>query len=154
MPPKHKSEPELRDALSALQRLADAFARRRAQLARGAGLSEAQWRVLEEIAAEDFMPSLFARRREQTPAAVSKLIRALLDRKLVVASIASGDARQRRYALTAKGAKAIERVREDRQRALDAIWSGLAPERLAEFASFANDLAERMETHERAERGQ
>jgi len=50
-------------AVAALQRLADVFAERREQLAHSAGLSEAQWRVLEEIASEDFMPSLFARAR-------------------------------------------------------------------------------------------
>ena len=79
MAAKDKSDPSLRAALAALQRLADAFAHRRAQLAQSAGLSEAQWRVLEQIAAEDFMPSLFARRRARSAAAVSKVIRQLLD---------------------------------------------------------------------------
>ena len=149
---KHKSEEPLRGALEALQRVSEAFSRRRAQLARGAGLTEAQWRVLEQIAAEDFMPSLFARRQEQTPAAVSKLIRQLLDRGLVEVSISSGDARQRRYAPSAAGRQAMEIVRKDRQRAVDRIWSELDARALADFAAFAGDLAERMEHYEKAER--
>ena len=152
MPKKNKSDEPHRAALAALQRLSDAFARRRGQLARGAGLTETQWRVLEEISAEDFMPSLFARQKEQTPAAVSKVIRQLLDRKLVDVSISPGDARQRRYALTARGRQTMEVVRQDRQRALERIWSGLEPHALEAFSGFASVLAERMETHERAER--
>lgn len=148
---KHKSEDPLADAVAALQRLADAFARRRGQLARGAGLTEEQWRVLDEIAAEDFMPSMFARQKAKTPAAVSKVIRQLLDRKLVEASISSEDARVRRYALTGRGRQTMELVRQDRQRALDRVWSGIAERELASFARFASDLAERLEAHEQAE---
>jgi DNA-binding MarR family transcriptional regulator len=151
MAKKHKAEDPLADAIAALQRLADAFARRRGQLARGAGLSEEQWRVLDEIAAEDFMPSMFARRKAKSPAAVSKVIRQLLDRKLIEASISREDARQRRYALTARGRQTMELVRQDRQRALDRVWSGIAPRELAAFTRFAGDLAERLEAHERAE---
>ena len=69
-------------AIEGLQRLAELFERRRAQLARRVGLSDPQWRVLEEIAREDFMPSLFARRRDAHPAAVSRTLRQLLDRGL------------------------------------------------------------------------
>lgn len=151
MPKKSKPEESLRAALAALQRVSDAFARRRAQLTRGAGLTEAQWRVLEEIAAEDFMPSLFARRQEQTPAAVSKVIRQLLNLKLVEVSISPGDARQRRYALSPKGQQTMEIVRQDRQRALDRVWSGLDARALDAFSDFAGNLAERMEEHERGE---
>ena len=152
MPKKDKTEEPLREALEALQRLSDAFARRRGQLARGADLTEAQWRVLEQIAAEDFMPSLFARRQEQTPAAISKLIRQLLDRGLVEVSISAGDARQRDYALTARGRQTMELVRQDRQRAVERVWSGLDPRALRTFARFAAGLAERMEAHEQAEK--
>ena len=52
-------------AIANLQRLADTFAERRRQLAAGIDLTEAQWRVLEEIEDEDFLPSLFARRRKE-----------------------------------------------------------------------------------------
>jgi DNA-binding MarR family transcriptional regulator len=152
MPKKLKSDEPLRAALAALQRLSDAFARRRGQLARGADLTQAQWRVLEQIAAEDFMPSLFARRQEQTPAAVSKLTRQLLDRGLVAVSISAGDARQRKYALSAKGRQKMEIVRQDRQRAVERIWSGLDARAVAVFARFAGNLAERMEVHEAAEK--
>ena len=151
MAKKHKAEDPLADAIAALQRLADAFARRRGQLARGAGLTEEQWRVLDEIAAEDFMPSMFARRKSKTPAAVSKVIRQLLDLKLIDASISPDDARQRRYALTARGRQTMELVRQDRQRALDRVWSGIAARELAAFTRFSSDLAERLEAHERDE---
>jgi DNA-binding MarR family transcriptional regulator len=153
MPAKDKHDEALRAALEALQRLSDAFARRRGQLARGADLTEAQWRVLEQIAAEDFMPSLFARRQEQTPAAISKLIRQLLDRGLVEVSISAGDARQRDYALTPRGRQTMELVRQDRQRAVDRVWSGLDARALRNFARFAQELSERMEAHEQAEKG-
>ena len=98
------------------------------------------------------MPSLFARRQEQTPAAVSKVIRQLLDLKLVDVSISPGDARQRRYALTARGRQTMEIVRQDRQRALDRIWTGLDARALDGFARFAEELAGRMEAHEAAEK--
>ncbi|HTO68733.1 MAG TPA: MarR family transcriptional regulator [Myxococcota bacterium] len=153
MASRGKSDSDLREAVAALQRLADAFARRRAQLARGAGLSEAQWRVLEQIEAADFMPSLFARRRAQSAAAVSKLIRQLLDRGLVEVGIAEADARQRRYALTAAGRAAMAAVRRSRERALERIWASFAPEELARFAAFAGELAGRMEAHAREEEG-
>jgi DNA-binding MarR family transcriptional regulator len=151
MTTKDKPAAQLREAVAALQRLADAFAERRAQLAQSAGLSEAQWRVLEQIAAEDFMPSLFARQRARSPAAVSKVIRQLLDAGLVAVEIAQVDARQRRYSLTAAGRAAMETVRKDRERALERIWSNFEPASLARFAGFAAELADRMEAHARAE---
>ena len=151
MATKDKSQASLREALAALQRLADAFAHRRSQLAEAAGLSDAQWRVLEQIAAEDFLPSLFARRRARSAAAVSKVIRQLLDQDLIEVSIAEGDARQRRYSLTSAGRAAMETVRRDRERALERIWSDFEPAPLARFAEFATELAERMETHAREE---
>ena len=102
-------------AIAQLQRLADLFGRRRAQLAQGAGLSEQQWHVLEEIATEHFMPSLFARGRQQAPAAVSRLIRQLLDKKLVTVSVSTRDGRQREYVLTAKGKRLLDGLRGDRK---------------------------------------
>src|SRR5262245_15588490 len=97
------------------------------------------------------MPSLFARRRARSPAAVSKVIRQLLDQKLIAVSIAESDARQRRYALTAAGRAAMDTVRHDRERALARIWADFEPGALARFAEFATDLAERMESHARDE---
>jgi DNA-binding MarR family transcriptional regulator len=150
MTTEDKSEP-LPAAVTALQRLADAFAVRREQLARSAGLSEAQWRVLEEIAAEGFMPSLFARRRARSPAAVSKLIRQLLDQGLIEVGIADVDGRQRRYRLSAAGRSAMRAVRRSRERALARIWSNLEPGALGRFAAFASDLASRLEAYAAAE---
>ena len=141
----------MREAVSALQRLADAFAHRRVQLAQGAGLSEAQWRVLDQIAEEDFMPSLFARRRARSAAAVSKVIRQLLDLGLIAVAIAEGDARQRRYTLTAAGRTAMETVRKDRERAIARIWADFEPAALRRFTDFAAQLADRMEGHAREE---
>ena len=66
-----------------MQRLAEVFQLRRAQRARDAGLTEAQYQVLEEVGSRSFMPSLFARRRESSAAAVSKVLRTLLDAGLV-----------------------------------------------------------------------
>jgi len=84
-------------AIEVLQKLSDLVAERREEIARDAGLTVPQWRLLEEVATEHFMPSLFARRRAVSAAAVSKLVKALLDRKLVRAAIASVDRRQRNY---------------------------------------------------------
>ena len=135
---------ETRRAIAALQRLGDLLAERRAQLARESGLSETQWRVLEEIAAPGFLPSLFARRAETTPAAVSKVLRQLLDRGLVVASIDEGDARQRRYALTPAGQRALARIAEAREDAVREVWADLEPRALRRFAELAEEIAQRL----------
>src|SRR5215813_12478867 len=107
--------PEIDHAIAALQRLTELFALRRQQLAADAGLTESEWRLLEEVADESFMPSMFARRRDCTPAAISRGLRSLLDRRWVTAAIASGDARQRRYRLTADGRRVLERLRRGRE---------------------------------------
>ena len=134
-------------AIAALQRLSDLFGERRAQIAREAKLSVPQWRILEEIATEHFMPSMFARRRAVTPAAVSKLVRALLERNLIRSSIAEGDRRQRRYVLTVSGRRLLARVREVRQSAIDEIWADLPVSELSEFARFGERLASRLEAY-------
>ena len=64
--------PEIHRAITGLQRLTDVFRERRRQLAAEVDLSETQWRLLEEVADEHFMPSMFARARDCTPAAVSR----------------------------------------------------------------------------------
>ena len=109
-------------AIAQLQRLTDLFRQRRGQLAHEAGLTEQQWHVLEEIATEHFMPSLFARHRRRTPAAVSRVIRTLLDRKLVSVSVSPSDGRQRTYVLTPRGAKLLDGLRASRRRAIDTVW--------------------------------
>jgi DNA-binding MarR family transcriptional regulator len=137
----------IHEAIAALQRLADLFNERREEIAREAGLSVRQWRILEEIATEHFMPSMFAERGSVTPAAVSKLVRGLLERDLIRASIATGDRRQRRYAVTAAGRKLLDRVRLTRQAAIDAVWSDLPAADLLRFAKFGQELGDRLEAY-------
>lgn len=132
-------------AVDRLQTLTDLFALRRRQLATGAGLTEAQWRVLEEIATEHFLPSMFARDRECSAAAISRTLRQLQEQGLVRARRDVDDARQRRYALTAAGRRKMDRIREARQEALAAVWDPVSESDLKRFAAFADPLIERLE---------
>ena len=141
------SRSSLYRAIAALQRLAELFERRRQQLAREAGLSDAQWRVLEEIGRERFMPSLFARSRAMHAAAVSRTLRQLQDEGLVAASLATHDRRQRRYQLTARGRQRLERVRRERSRAIQEVWGVFATGELDRFAAFSERLADRLERY-------
>jgi DNA-binding MarR family transcriptional regulator len=135
------------EAIDALLRLSALVERRRRQLARGAGLSDAQWQVLEGISTEHFLPSLFARDRETAPAAVSRTLRQLQERGWIRASIAPGDRRQRAYRLTAKGRHVIEQLRQGREAALEAVWDALPVRDVDRFARFATRLADRLEAH-------
>lgn len=134
-------------AIAQLQRLAEIFGQRRAQLAQGAGLTEAQWHVLEEIATEHFMPSMFARGRKQAPAAVSRTVRQLLDKKLVTVSVSGRDGRRREYVLTARGKRLLDGLRGHRKRAVDAVWMDLDPKALDAFSRFSGELIDRLETY-------
>lgn len=134
-------------AIRGLQRLAELFAERRRQLAREAGVSEAQWQVLEEVAGDGFMPSLFARRRACAPAAVSRTLRELQDAGLVRVAIAAADGRRRVYRLTAEGRRALGRLQAARGRAVEAIWEPLTPAQLRAFAELAEALAGRLEAY-------
>jgi DNA-binding MarR family transcriptional regulator len=134
-------------AIESLQRLTEAFVLRREQLARSVGLTEAQWRVVEEISTEHFMPSMFARRRECSSAAVSKILRQLLDRELIRVSIRKRDARQRAYSLTAAGKRLVGRLRKKRVQAIDAVWQDLSRRDLNRFAAFSDELAIRLESY-------
>ena len=142
-----QERPEIHDAIAALGRLADVFALRRRLLAREAGLSLAQWRLLEEIAGEAFMPSLFARRRDCTPAAVSRGLRALQERGLVTAAVGANDARQRVYRLTPAGRRLLAKLRRGRARAISAVWEGFDPQALRGFVAFADELADHLERY-------
>jgi DNA-binding MarR family transcriptional regulator len=145
---KSKSSPRsLPGAIEGLSRLADVFERRRQQIAREVGLTNAQWRLLEEIGREDFMPSLFARRRSCSPAAVSRTLRQLQDADLVRAAIARADGRCRAYSLTARGRRLMQRTTESRRRALDAVWRDLPDSEVARFGRFSADLADRLERY-------
>lgn len=140
------SSPEvLHEAIAQLGRLSDLFQKRRAQLAEQVGLTEQQWGVLEEVSTEHFMPSMFARKRESSAAAVSKTIRQLVDRGLVTVSLQAADARQRKYDLTATGRSVIERLREARQHAIATVWADIPQAELLTFIHFGRDLARRLE---------
>jgi DNA-binding MarR family transcriptional regulator len=145
---------EIRRAIGGLQRLADLLAERRAQLAKEAGLTEQQWRLLEQIAAPGFLPSLFARQSDVTPAAVSKILRQLLDKGLVQVSISERDARQREYLLAAGGRKALARIETAREDAVRTVWAALDPRDVKRFAELAEELAERLDGYARARRPQ
>lgn len=150
---QERDEEGLRRAILALGRLTESFSERRVQLARGVGLSEQQWRLLEEIETQEFLPSLFARRRARTPASVSKVLRQLLDQELVSVSVSSVDARRRSYALTGRGRRALRRLRTSRELALDRIWRGLNARDVARFADFSEKLADRLEAYARSSKG-
>lgn len=137
----------LYDAIETLGRLTEGLQRRRQQLARSVGLSPQQWRVLEEIGRQDFMPSLFARSRDCSPAGVSRTLRQLQSRGLVRAAISPEDARRRDYHLTRAGERTLGALRRAREDALQAVWDGLDPEALARFAAFGALLAERLEAY-------
>ena len=135
------------DAIARLQRLAELFDARRATLAQEAGLTEQQWEVLERIATAHFMPSMFARDRATSAAAVSRLIRQLIEKRLITASARADDGRQREYVLTAKGKRTLATVRDRRQAAIDAIWAPLDPQTLDAFVRAGDALIARIEAY-------
>ena len=140
-------ERSVHQAIERLQKLAELFQHRRVQLARAAGLTERQWRVLEEVSTEHFMPSLFARTRESSPAAVSKIIRQLTEKQLIDVSISQVDGRVRQYVLTAKGKRLMQAIRNRRIRAIDAIWMEFDQRELDRFSRFGSRLIESIEAY-------
>jgi DNA-binding MarR family transcriptional regulator len=126
-------------------RLSTLFEQRRDQLARSVGLTEQQWAVLEGISAEHFMPSLFARQRASSAAAVSKILRQLLDKKLVRVRLSPDDGRQRCYELSATGHKVLSALAAERERAIRTIWKDFSSDDLQRFISFGDRLTERMQ---------
>jgi DNA-binding MarR family transcriptional regulator len=138
-------------AIESLQRLTDLFVHRREQLSKEGGLTVAQWAVLEGISDEHFMPSMFARENGSSPSAVSNILKQLRDKGLIAIGVAEGDARQRACRLTAKGRRAMERVRAARERAIAAVWDDLDPEGLRRFTDFSADLIARLEQHAKSE---
>ena len=141
----------IHSSIAQLQRLTELLQERRQQLAKRVGLSEQQWSVLEEISTEHFIPSLFARQRESSAAAVSKILRQLLDKELVRVGVAESDGRQRQYELSAKGQRTIERLRAERQRAIEVIWRDLPARDLERFAATATELVGRIERYVESE---
>ena len=136
-------------AIERLSRLTDLFLERREQLASKAGLTDAQWEVLEEISTERFMPSMFARDQASSRASVSKVIRQLLDRGLVRTAVSPKDGRQREYTLTEAGRSTLSRLRADREKAISTIWLQLDPAEVRRFNAFAADLIDRIERYAR-----
>lgn len=131
-------------AIEKLQHLAALFSKRRAQLARRAELTEAQWRVLEGVATEHFMPSMFADDLDNTRGAVSKILRQLLEKGLIKAAISDADGRQRDYRLTAKGTRTTETLRRLREDAIREIWTDLTLGDLRAFNRFCDQLIARL----------
>ena len=135
------------EAIGNLQRLTDLFSERREQLAREAGLTVQQWRILEEITDEHFMPSMFARSQESSAAAVSKIIRQLLDKALITVAVSETDGRQRRYTLTENGQSVMAQLRLNRRRAIEAIWAGFPQAELENFVAFSRKLADQLQAY-------
>ena len=135
------------EAIACLGRLTSAFERRREELAASVGLSDGQWGVLEEISREHFMPSMFAKTRESSAAAVSKTLRQLLDKDFVSVTLSKSDGRQRAYVLTAKGKRVLESLRQEREQAIEKIWLTLDRDEMQNFATFANELTNRLEQY-------
>ncbi len=134
-------------AITCLQRLTDVFQERRRQLARSVGLSEQQWAVIEQISTEHFMPSMFAKSRASSAAAVSKILRQLVDKQLVISRIDASDARQRRYELTTKGQRTIAALRHQRELAIEFVWAPLAGRDVDTFTDFGTRLSDRLENY-------
>jgi DNA-binding MarR family transcriptional regulator len=147
LPREHADIADAHAAIACLARLTALMERRRAQLAAGAGLTEQQCGVIEEIATEQFMPSLFARRRDSSPAAVSKILRQLGDKGLILTTVAERDGRQRRYSLTSKGRRALQRLREMREEAIRRVWLELDGAGMRAFTAFGERLAENLEAY-------
>lgn len=131
-------------SIARLQALSELFQKRRQQLAEGVGLTEHQWGVLEEISTDHFMPSMFARQRESSAAAVSKTIRQLVDKGLVAVSLSTGDARQRNYDLSPEGKRVMAALRQSRRDAIERVWAQLDPQQLKSFVEFADELTARL----------
>lgn len=140
---------EIHAAIRSLQRLSNAFLERRRQLAQSVGLTEHQWGVLEEISTEHFMPSMFARKRDSSPAAVSKTLRQLVDKGLIEVTLNKSDARQRHYQLSARGRRVMAKLRHARSRAIEDIWQKLDIERVREFTRFGDELSQALLRHGR-----
>jgi DNA-binding MarR family transcriptional regulator len=140
---------DIHEAIACLGRLTEVYGLRRQELAERAGLTEQQWSVLDEIENEAFMPSLFARRRESSAARVSKILRQLQDKELVVVSLRASDGRQRHYELSALGKQTMSRLRTLRQHAISEVWERLDAGQVKAFARFGNELLERLERYSR-----
>src|SRR3984893_8573497 len=137
-------------AIEAMTALAELFERRREPSPRDAGITIEQWRVLEEISTQHFIPSMFAKSRDSSAAAVSKILRQLLDSGLVSAAIGRADRRNRHYKLTARGNRDLSELGSEREKAIEVIWTGFSCDELAALSKFAATLSDRIERYSRA----
>lgn len=131
-------------AIRQLQMLSTIFIKKRRELAARVGLTEAQWRVLDEIGHNDFMPSLFASERENTKAAISKTLRQLIDARLVTVEISQADARQRKYALTAIAQEKLEELTRLRTESIEKVWMPIDGKLLEQTVTFNEELIENL----------
>lgn len=141
---------EIHAAIEVLGRLSSAFGDRRQQLAQSVGLTDHQWGVLEEISTEHFMPSMFARQRDSTPAAVSKTLRQLIDKGLIEVKLNKSDGRQRDYQLTRRGKRSMDELRDARALAIEQIWQKLDRDEVRRFTAFGKLLADALVEHANA----
>ena len=139
----------IHDAIEQLAMLVDVFERRRDTLASEAGVTVEQWRVLEEIGARRFMPSMFARRRESSAAAVSRILRQLLDAGLVSVAISQSDGRNREYRLTSAGERVLADLKRSREAAIESVWMTQDASEIESFAEFAGKLVRAIEDYSR-----
>lgn len=126
--------------------LAALFEERRRQLAESVGLTVQQWEMLEQVQHEHFMPSLFAQKRASSAAAVSKILRQLTDKGLIIAHVSDKDARQRDYEVTSVGQEVLARVREQRRHAIDEVWLKLSHQQLEQFHKVGGELVSRLDS--------
>lgn len=129
-----------------LGRLAALFEERRRQLAESVHLTVQQWEVLEQVQHEHFMPSLFAQKRASSAAAVSKILRQLTDKGLIIAHVSDKDARQRDYEVTRGGQELLALVREQRRHAIEEVWLKLSQKQLEQFLEVGDQLVSRLDS--------
>ncbi len=139
----------IHDAIEQLANLVEVFERRRDTLAAEAGVTVEQWRVIEEIGSRRFMPSMFARRRESSAAAVSRILRQLLDAGLVSVTISQNDGRNREYRLTTEGERALADLKRSREAAIESVWMSQDASEIEAFSNFAKKLVCAIEDYSR-----
>ncbi len=127
-------------AIEQLQTLSHLFMKKRSELANRVGLTEAQWRVMEEIDQKDFMPSMFAAKREYSKAAVSKILRQLLEKDMVSFVGGEMDGRTKKYSLTNEGRLCLKSLNKIRLKAVEEVWMTLEPDLLEASISFNEQL--------------
>jgi len=139
-------EPVFR-AIEQLQVLSHLFLKKRAELAGRVGLTEAQWRVMEEVQNSNFMPSMFAARNEYSKAAVSKILRQLLALGLVSSSKTDEDGRFRQFEITLEGQHRMSKLNQLRENAVNLIWRSIDPGLLDASIAFNDLLIENLKNY-------